>query len=39
MKCKNSGFNTCVHNNWVYRDCAVGTKCIQNGNSIICDHI
>lgn len=37
MKCKNSGFNTCVHNNWVYKDCAPGTKCKQNGNSIICD--
>ena len=39
MKCKNSGFDMCVHNNWVYKECAPGTKCKQNGNSIICDHV
>ncbi len=39
MKCKNSGFDMCVHNNWIYKECAPGTKCKQNGNSIICDHV
>jgi hypothetical protein len=39
MKCHNNGFDTCVYDNWVYKDCAPGTKCKQNGNSIICDYI
>jgi hypothetical protein len=39
MSCNGTGFNTCVYNSWVYRDCASGTACKPNGNSIICDFI
>ena len=39
MSCSGTGFDTCVYNSWVYRDCASGTACKPNGNSIICDFI
>ena len=39
MKCNGSGFDTCVHNTWVYRSCGAGTGCKQLGESIICDYI
>ena len=39
MSCSGTGFDTCVYDSWVYRDCASGTACKQNGNSIICDFI
>jgi hypothetical protein len=42
MKCNGFGFNTCVWNKWVYRECADRTKCkyinISNTNTIICDY-
>lgn len=38
IKCSSTGFSTCDHNNWVYRDCARGTSCKPFGNSIICDY-
>ncbi len=38
LKCSSTGFSTCDHNNWVYRDCAPGTSCKPFGNSIICDY-
>ena len=37
MKCNGKGFDTCVYNKWVYRDCASGTECTQFGEFIICD--
>lgn len=39
MRCSGTGFDTCVYDSWVYRDCSSGTTCKQNGNSIICDFI
>jgi hypothetical protein len=36
MRCSGSGFETCVFNNWIYRDCAIGTSCNENGDSIMC---
>jgi hypothetical protein len=39
MKCNGSGFDTCVNNEWVYRECASGTSCKSNGDSIICDFV
>ena len=39
MSCSGTGFDTCVYDSWVYRDCASGTACKPNGNSIICDFI
>lgn len=36
MRCNDSGFDTCVYNNWIYRNCAPGTSCKQNGNNIFC---
>lgn len=40
MRCVNSGFETCVNNIWVYRDCGVGTCCKRYlSNYIICDFI
>jgi len=37
MKCNNSGFDTCVNNKWIYRNCASGTSCKTSGESIVCD--
>jgi hypothetical protein len=37
MKCNYSGFDTCVNNEWVYRECASGTVCKPSGESIVCD--
>ena len=39
MSCSGTGFDTCVYDSWVYRDCASGTACKPNGDSIICDFI
>jgi hypothetical protein len=39
MRCSGTGFDTCVYDSWVYRDCSSGTTCKLNGNSIICDFI
>lgn len=36
MRCNGVGFDTCVYNKWVYRDCAPGTNCQENANSILC---
>jgi hypothetical protein len=37
MKCNRNGFDTCVNNKWIYRDCASGTACKSSGDSIVCD--
>ena len=37
MKCDGNGFNTCIYDNWVFRECAPGTTCKQLENTIICD--
>jgi len=40
MKCDESGgFQTCDHNKWVLRKCAVGTKCKPFQDYIICDYM
>lgn len=36
MKCDGNQFGTCVHSNWVWRMCAPGTTCTQQGTSIVC---
>jgi hypothetical protein len=38
MKCNGTKFDTCDHSKWVTRDCAPGTACKPNGDSIVCDH-
>lgn len=38
MKCNGSGFDTCIYNNWVFRNCAQGTTCKQLPDTIICDY-
>ncbi|KAJ3227245.1 hypothetical protein HK099_002938 [Clydaea vesicula] len=38
MKCKGTGFNTCDHHTWVYRECGKGTACKQNGKGVYCDY-
>lgn len=37
MECSGSGFITCDHGSWVYRDCAPGTSCRPFNSSILCD--
>jgi hypothetical protein len=37
MECAETGFVTCDHGTWVYRDCAPGTVCRPSEGSIICD--
>jgi hypothetical protein len=39
MRCNNKGFDTCIYDLWVYRNCASGTTCKPNGNSVVCDFI
>jgi hypothetical protein len=36
MRCNGFGFDTCVYNKWVFRECASGTRCQPNGESIVC---
>ena len=36
MRCNGSGFDTCVYDKWVFRECASRTSCQPNGNSIVC---
>jgi hypothetical protein len=37
MECDGTGFVTCANGLWVYRECASGTACRPEGESIICD--
>ena len=37
MECDGTGFVTCDHGTWVYRECAPGTACRPSEDSIICD--
>lgn len=36
MRCNGSGFDTCVYNNWVFRECAKETSCQEIDKSIVC---
>lgn len=36
MRCKNGGFDTCDHQEWMWRPCAPGTSCQQASSSIFC---
>jgi len=37
MECDGTGFRTCDHGTWVYRDCAPGTACRPFQDRILCD--
>jgi hypothetical protein len=38
MKCgANGGFDTCVHDKWIWRACAPRTACKKVGETVICD--
>jgi hypothetical protein len=37
MQCCGTGFVTCDHGQFVYRDCAPGTECRPFQGSILCD--
>jgi hypothetical protein len=37
MRCQGTGFVTCDHGVWVFRDCAPGTVCRPFNGSILCD--
>ena len=36
LTCSGTGFLTCTHRGNVFKPCAPGTACSQQGNSIIC---
>jgi len=37
MQCSGTGFVTCDHGRFVYRDCAPGTQCRPFHDSVLCD--
>jgi hypothetical protein len=36
MRCNGIGFDTCIYNDWIFRNCAPGTKCQEINQSIVC---